>query len=119
MNVLTRGIARGRLRKTNPPYPTIDISLGNDNVSVLAGPGPRIVMPRSGSTVRWKRADGETFNVTGKLSGDSLVQTFDANDGRRTNVFSVGSDGRLTMSVTVTSPRLPAPLRYKLVYGKG
>jgi hypothetical protein len=115
MNVFTRGIARGRLRRTNPAYANVEISFSDADARITAGPA-RVVLPLTGAPVRWKRGDGETFTVTGKLQSGTYVETFEAKDGRRTNVFSVAADGRLTMSVTVTSPRLPAPLRYKLVY---
>jgi hypothetical protein len=46
-----------------------------------------------------------------------LVQTFEAQDGRRINSFSLNPDGRvLTVNVEVTSPRLRNALAYRLVY---
>lgn len=117
MNVFTRGVARGRLRRTNPPYANVRIAFYGDNAEITAGPS-RLVLPLSGAPVTWKR-DGETLTVTGRMESGSYVETFDAKDGRRTNVFSAGSDGTLTMSVTVTSPRLPKPLTYRLVYRRG
>ncbi len=48
-----------------------------------------------------------------------LEQRFQAEDGRRVNLYSVSADGNtLTMNVTITSPRLPSPLTYKLVYNR-
>jgi hypothetical protein len=72
------------------------------------------VLPLSGAPVRWKH-DGETLTVTGKTSGSGYVETFQAADGHRTNTFAPTANG-LTLTVTLTSPRLPKPLRYKLAY---
>jgi hypothetical protein len=116
MNFVTRPVARGRLRKTNPAYTSISLAFTAAQARITAGPGAPIILPASGAPVRWKREDGETFTVSGKLQNGTYVETFEAKDGRRTNAFSPTSDGTLTMHVTVTSPRLPTPLRYKLVY---
>jgi hypothetical protein len=115
MNVLTRGIARRRLRQTNPPYATISLTFTNNAARITAGPGGPLVLPLSGAPVRWKR-DGETLTVTGVKRGDTFVETFTAKDGQRTNAFTRTSGGGLRLDVTVTSSRLPAPLRYRLIY---
>jgi hypothetical protein len=51
--------------------------------------------------------------------GNKLAQEFKAEDGQRKNEYSVSADGRtLTLEVTVTSPRLAQPVRYRLVYDR-
>ena len=115
MNVLVRSVARNRLRKTNPAYSRITIAFTATDARISAGPGEPVVLPLSGKAIRWKRSDGEVFTVSGSMRGGSFVETFEAKDGRRTNSFSLGGD-RLMLNVSVTSPRLPSPLRYRLVY---
>ena len=114
-NVFIRSVARSRLRKTNPPYERITLTFSAGEARVGAGPGSPIVLPASGKAVRWKRPGGEVFMVSGRMSGSSYVETFEAKDGRRTNTFSVNGE-RMNLDVIVTSPRLAAPLRYRLVY---
>ena len=47
------------------------------------------------------------------------MQTFRAEDGSRTNTYSISPDGRtLTMHVVLRSPRLPQPLEYNLVFNR-
>ena len=116
MNVITRPIARGRLRKTNPAYERITLAFTAESARITAGPGHPVVLPASGAAVRWKRSDGEVFTVSGRLQNGTFVETFDAKDGRRINRFSSGAGAKLLMDVTVTSPRLPTALRYRLVY---
>lgn len=113
MNALTRGIARRRLRATNPAYEHITLAFTSDAARVTAG-GATVTLPASGAPVKWNR-NGETLTVTGHRNGNTFVETFVAKDGRRTNTFTATSDG-LVLQVNVTSPRLPSPLTYRLVY---
>jgi hypothetical protein len=117
MNFITRPIARSRLAKTNTAYRTLRIDLDASEVTIQ--PDQRIAqrMPADGQPVVWTREDGETFLLTVRRDKDDLVQTFKASDGQRTNVYHLDPASRtLTLAVTVTSPRLPQPLTYTLVY---
>jgi hypothetical protein len=117
MNFITRPIARGRLKKTNPAYDSIVIAFPAPNTSITLDQRKPIVFPSNGTAVKWTREDGEKFDVSGKEANGALTQVFVAEDGRRTNVYTLSPDGRtMTLNVTVESPRLPKPVRYKLVY---
>ncbi|HEX2095069.1 MAG TPA: hypothetical protein VHG28_21900 [Longimicrobiaceae bacterium] len=119
MNFALRPIARGRLRKTNQQYQRITISYTTSQVSVAMDGREPIVTPANGTPIDWTREDGEKLKVSTEWDNGTLEQTFKADDGQRVNGYSVSPDGRtLTMQVTVTSPRLPSPLSYKLVYRK-
>ena len=119
MNFAVRGIARGRLVKTNPVYQSVTIAFPADKASVSYDGKPAAASPASGSTVKWKRDDGQTYDLSSRLAASGvLTQTFTAPDGVRKNLFSVGADGRMTMAVTVTSSKLPKPLTYKLAFRK-
>lgn len=117
MNMVTRPVARGRLRKTNTPYQRITIAHTPTQVTVTTDGRNPIVTPAAGTPVDWRREDGEMLKVSTEWKNQVLEQTFAAPDGRRINAYSISPDGRtLTMNVTVTSPRLAAPLTYRLVY---
>jgi hypothetical protein len=119
MNFAMRPIARGRLRKTNEPYPRIVIANTASQVSVAMNGRAAIVSPANGTPIDWTREDGEELKVSTEWENGTLEQTFKAEDGQRVNAYSVSPDGRtLTMNVTVTAGRLPQPLTYKLVYRK-
>jgi hypothetical protein len=119
MNFITRPVARSRLRKLNVPYQRVRISQTPSEVTTVADTQPPIVSPLDGSTIRWRRDDGEIFDVTAQWEDGGLRQTFKAEDGQRTNVYSLSPDGRtLIMNVTLTSPRLSKPLTYTLRYRK-
>jgi hypothetical protein len=118
MNFIKRPIARSRLKKTNSAHRRVEIQIGSDQISVAFDGNKPVQMPANGSTIRWTREDGETFDVNAAWDGDRLVQTFKAEDGARANAFSVGADGRLQMVVTLTSPQLDQPLVYTLTFAR-
>ena len=119
MNFVTRPIARGRLRKTNAPYQRIAIAFTPQQVTVTTDERAPIVTPANGTPIKWTREDGEVLDVSTEWENGALEQTFKAEDGQRVNTYTVSADGNtLTMNVTITSPRLAAPLTYKLVYNR-
>lgn len=127
MNVIVRQIARPRLRSTNTAYPQLVITHDATNVRVDMQGRPSVSSPANGQPVLWHRETGRTctqmrgdcVRVTTEWQNGALHQAFQAEDGRRVNVYTVSADGNtMTMNVTVTSPRLPQPFTYRLVYDK-
>jgi hypothetical protein len=119
LNFAFRPIARSRLRRTNTPYATVVIERQGASLAISLDGGAPIVSPAAGTPVRWRRADGEVLQVSTAWENGRLRQSFIAEDGRRDNVYTISEDGRrLTMEVTITSPRLDAPLRYRLNYAR-
>lgn len=110
--------ARNRLRETNlPPYQRIVISYTEAEVSITTDQRPPLRTPINGTPVDWTREDGEKIKVSTVWESGKLKRTFKAEEGQRVNTYSISEDGKtLTMQVNVTSPRLPRPLTYKLVY---
>jgi hypothetical protein len=117
MNFITRPIARSRLAKGTKAAPTVEIAYDEREIVVTFEPKNPVRMPSSGATVSWTREDGETFQVNAQWKGAELSQTFKASDGDRNNVFRLDPSGdKLLMLVTLSSPQLPAPVQYTLVY---
>lgn len=124
MNLVVRQVARPRLRQMNVPYPRLIFSFG-ENISVDMPGHPSVSSPANGAPVLWHRVTGQPcpemvrscLEVSTTWEDQALVQTFRSEDGDRQNAFTVSPDGStLTMVTTMTSPRLPAPLVYRLVY---
>lgn len=113
-----RSRARNRLRKTNvPPYQRIVISYTEAEVSIATDQRLPLRTPLDGTRVDWTRDDGEKLKVSTVWESGKLKRTFKGEEGQRVNTYSISADGKtLTMQVSVTSPRLPRPLTYKLVY---
>jgi hypothetical protein len=119
MNIATRQIARPRLRRTNQPYQRVTIATTPQQVSITTDARAAIRTSPAGTPIKWTREDGEVLDVSTRWDGNRLRQVFAADDGQRENVYSLSPDGgTLTIRVTVTSGRLPAPLTYNLVYDR-
>ncbi len=117
MSFIARPIARSRLKKTNLPYQLIHIAHTPTQVFITRDNHAPIITPADGKTVKWKREDGEVFDVNTVWEQGNLKQTFIAPDGSRENLLALSPDGEmLVMRVTIRSPRLPAPIVYKLDY---
>jgi hypothetical protein len=116
MNFIKRPIARGRLSRTNFAYKQIRIEMSASEAQITYDTQAPIRMPLDGESIKWKRADGEVFDVSAKLSGGKLVQTYKAEDGQRVNSFSKDASGTLHLEVEVSSEQLPEPVRYTLEY---
>jgi hypothetical protein len=117
VNLLTRDIARGRLKKLNPAYRQVAITSSPNEISVTVDNQPPLRTPAKGVSVAWIGPDGGKVNASMQLAGRHLAQTFTSEDGRRVNDYTLSPDGRtLTMQVTETSPRLSQAITYKQVY---
>jgi hypothetical protein len=116
MNFIKRPIARGRLKDTNPAYQKVTMTLGAQEISIQYDARNPIKTPANGTAVPWTREDGKTFQVTAKVDGTRLVQTFKNDEGERTNLWQLGPDGKLTLSATVKSHSLPKPLSYTITF---
>lgn len=116
MNFIIRPIARSRLRRANVPYDSLTITHTPDEVTTLADDERPVVTPASGEPVKWVRDERETLDVTTRWLDGTLEQTFTAGDGQRVNRYTPGPDGTMMLDVTVTSPRLPRPVSYQLLY---
>jgi hypothetical protein len=119
MSFITRPIARGRLEKSNKAFKTITVKLTGKKIMVRNDGRKPVTSPSNGSKVKWTREDGETFNVSQKVSDTKIVQIFYAEDGKKTLVYDFSDDfSKLKLSVTLESPKLSGPLKYTLAYAK-
>ena len=116
MNFIKRPIARSRLKKTNPAYQRVTIARTESQVHVKFDKSSVIESPADGTPVKWKREDGEVFEVSTDWQGKRLVQRFKAEDGERVNTFHSNAKGELILDVKIMSDQLPKPLSYSLVF---
>lgn len=115
VNPILRGYVRGRLRTANPPIPTVAIAFSGTAVTITTGGDVRRNVV-GGPGVRSRDDDGKSYTTTVTVHGPHLIQRFAADDGTRTNTFSLDAQGRLVMNVRLESSRLPAPLVYNQIY---
>jgi hypothetical protein len=108
--------AKHRLQDTNRPYESIEFRPESDSLTTVTE-FYTLTTPRNGTLEHWERKKGDFIDVTTHVDGSRLEQTFDAEDGKRVNVYTLSPDGStLTLEVTVTSPKLSSPLTYRQVY---
>src|SRR5262249_9930188 len=109
-------IARSRLRSTNQLARRISIAISGPQVDIVTD-GTSIKTTTDGQPAGWTREDGERIMVSTLWKGGALERVFKAEDGERANTYRLGGDGdTMTVGVVVTSPQLPRPLAYRLVY---
>jgi len=116
MSFITRPIARGRLNRTNPLPQRVHVTTSADTLAVSFDDGNPIVTPLNGQSVPWRSAmTNENYQAHAERTNDTTVQIIRAPDGERRNTYVFRDDGaRLDLVVTISSHRLPQPLRYTL-----
>jgi hypothetical protein len=112
MSFLTRGAARSRITAKCIAYPAVHIARENAAFRIHLEKGSYAVLSPGGPSVTWKTPEGETVKL--RLTPE-FRQIIEAKDGQRENHFSLTAN-RLVIHTKLSSPRLPAPVEYKLVY---
>jgi hypothetical protein len=116
MNFITGPIARGRLREKNPVYPNIAIRFPPGQVMLVLA-GRTWASPDNGAEAPARASNGDPVHTSQRIDHDHIVQVIRSDEGIRRNEYWLWGDGNtLTLRVTVTSSRLPAPVRYSLTY---
>lgn len=118
-NFITRPIARSRLKKTNPLVKRIEIHQTGGAISIRLDLSKPTVTEPGKTPIKWTRDDGEVFDVATKWEAGALLHSFVAPDGQRLNRYSISPDGStLFLDVTLTSPQLKNPVKYRLAFGR-
>lgn len=95
--------------------PWVAFSFEADKIRVRA-PSATTVSPADGTAVDFVNG-GERAKLRQRLSTDRITQVFDADDGRRVNEWRLSPDARtLSLTVTVSSPKLSRAVVYELTY---
>lgn len=114
MSAFTRGVARGRLLKENAPPARIRMQHRDEVFTIEFEGGASLALPISGEPLQ-----RGNLSVRLDLQGvatDVLRQIGQTNEGTRENLYHIDSATQdlMTMDVTMTTPRVPAPVRYAL-----
>jgi hypothetical protein len=119
MSFITRPIARRKLTKSNIAFKSITLKFPGKKVSIQHDDRKPVDSKADGSKSKWTREDGEVFTVSQKVSDQEIVQIFFADEGVKTLKYVFNEDfSKMTMHVKLESPKLAAPLKYKLDYAK-
>lgn len=117
MSFITRPIARGRLKDSNLPFKAIKFKLTPKIVTIQQDNRNPATSNVDGKPTKWTRKDGEVFLLIQIVKPQFIIQTFSSEDGKKVIKYKFSKDyKKLTMDVTLSSPKLAAPLKYTLKY---
>lgn len=114
MNVFARGIAKDRLKETNP-IAQVMVFTATAKTLTIAMDERSHTAPLDGTKVKVKGITGDELDLHLVVAPGSLKQVFSAEDKGRINSFSF-SGSTLVMHVRVHAEKLPKELIYKLSY---
>jgi hypothetical protein len=114
MNVFARGIARDRLKASNPIAAKLEMS-ADAKALTIAMDTRSYTAPLDGSWVKVKAITGDEMDMRFKIADSILDQIFSGDERGRVNAFRPSS-GKLVMNVRVHASKLPKDLVYKLTY---
>jgi hypothetical protein len=114
MNFLARGIARDKLKETNPIAASLGIAADAKDLTITLDTRT-YTGPLNGGTVKVKSITGDLMDMHYAVSKAEITQVFSGDDRGRVNRYRLDS-GKLTMHVRVHSSRLPKALVYSLTY---
>jgi hypothetical protein len=116
MNIVSRTIARDRLKSANVIAAAITIA--SDGTSLTISLDSRTyTAPLSGSSVKVTGITGDKLDLSYAVSTGKIDQKFSGDGKGRVNSFTKSGE-QLVMNVRVYSNQLPKDLKYKLTYKK-
>lgn len=114
-----RGIARSRLKDTNPATAKVKIDVSGGFIKIEQVGFRTVTAPASGVKIPWRTKQGDKVKASHKFKDGQLVQRLVSGEGGRENTYSLSADGsKLTVSVRIWSKRLPKDVKYKLSYAR-
>lgn len=117
LNFALKPILRKKLEGSERPPQNLNLLKGSGVTLRIEKNLPFTAAP--GSPARWKRTDGEAFEVSMEDQAPGFALSFRQDDVVRMQRFGLSEDGRtLTLDVTLRHPKVPETVRYKLVYRK-
>jgi hypothetical protein len=116
MSMLVRGIARSRLKKATAIPKNINIVRQGDELATIVD-GKRFAAKLNGTPVEAEGPNGDKLQLSHRLRGNRIEQTFKGDEGGRRNTYRCTGE-RMYMDVTVFSPKLPHELHYRLSFKK-
>ncbi|MEA2745938.1 MAG: hypothetical protein QOI41_81 [Myxococcales bacterium] len=113
-----RGIARSRLSNGTKIDPWVSFGFEAGTIQFRTPSSPVATSPEQGAVVDYT-SHGERSKLSQRFGDGRLVQVFAADEGKRVNEWALAPDGStLLVRVTISSPKLSAPVVYSLTYRK-
>lgn len=116
MSFISRGIARDKLKQSNPIVQSLGFAADAKNLTV-AMDARSYKGPLDGSRVKVKTILGDEMDMHFKIKRAALDQVFSGDEKGRVNAFRFDTK-KLVFHVRVHASALPKDLVYKLTYEK-
>ena len=112
-----QGIARQRMQERMRVARQLTIALGRETSVTFVGERTTAVRSSVPGTTTVTNPEGREVEVTQRVSGGWLEQTFSGENGQLRQLLSTEPDGAtLHLDITLSSERLGEPIRYRLDY---
>ncbi len=117
MNALVRGIARDRLHSRVKIEPRMSFRVQGDGLRIVHEPLPPRLVSFDNEPLHMRNRAGDRIAVTYRRSGWAFTETIRSGRSSQVNTYRFASGGgRLTFAAAISSPLLPAAIRYSLTY---
>ena len=119
MNFIKRPFARSKLKDGNAVCSKIIIKRQGPNISTQCESNGKVfTTPADGTKKKVIGSDNESeYILSQKLDGNTLVQVFRSENGDRTSTYVWDPAKKaMTLSIKLTSSKLPRPMTYSLNY---
>ncbi len=114
---LGRRVAASRLANHKELPQRIVIARRGDDVSITMGKYDAVA-PRDGSPKELVAPNGRDARLSYRVTSEQIFQFFVFEHAKRKSTYYIDAEGRLVMSVFMTSEKLASPIVYDLVYEK-
>ena len=116
-NFFIRGIARKRLRDSNPVYPDINLDYQNQSLSLSSGADQLKIDGDHLEKFPFVTPKGLKVQVDQFVGPDKAKRVFHSKDGRREVVYRLTDKNTLLLvDIAIHSPSLYKPMSYQLRY---
>jgi hypothetical protein len=117
MSWLIRGIARKRITASTEIHDSYDFRVGEDTVTIFEDGVERPTTSWDGTPHQVTKQWGDPGTLTRTWEDAALRSHFRQPKGEGSETYRVSDDGRtMTVTVIVSSRRLPSDVRYELSY---
>jgi hypothetical protein len=116
---IARGIARKRITASTPIHDQYIFTVDEGTITIAEDDFPGFTTPWGGTEVEIPKDKGGPAVLTRQFEEAGLRSHWQAKKGAGTEIYSVAPDGAtMTVTVVISSPRLPLDVRYELTYSK-
>jgi hypothetical protein len=114
---IARGTARKRITKATVIHEQYVFTVAPDAITIAEDEFAGFTTPWDGTEVQIPKDRGGPAVLTRRFEEDGLTAHWQQKRGAGTEIYRVSPDGAtMTVTVVISSPRLPSDVRYALTY---